>query len=189
MASGNTGGRHSKDAERLRQGTPDSRPPADFAARLGRYNPSALSEPDEERRWEGSYEFSQPSGSHLELRDFTVRSIEAAEVKVEKGAVGRARGGTVSIDQGAVGMALGREIHLKQAGGALVAGGKVTVEQGATQWLVGGLVEAKQVYAITVLAAKVEGQVKCLFDAKGAFAFGAGLALMSGLLRLMLRKK
>jgi hypothetical protein len=71
----------------------------------------------------------------------------------------------------------------------VVAGGKVTVEQGGGQWLIGGRIQAKQVFAVTVVAARVEGQVRCLFDAKGAFAFGAGLALMTTLLRLLVRRR
>jgi hypothetical protein len=143
----------------------------------------------EARRWEGAFEFSQPAGSELHLRDFTVRSVEASEVKVEKGAILRARGGTVTVEQGAIGAAAGRTVNLQQGAAVLIAAGKVSVERGLTQWLVGGLVEAKQVYAITLIAARVEGQVKCLFDLKGAFAFGAGAALMTGLLRLLLLRK
>jgi hypothetical protein len=50
-------------------------------------------------------------------------------------------------------------------------------------------VQARQVFAVTVIAGRVEGQIRCLFDAKGAFAFGAGAALMTGLLRLLLHRR
>ena len=139
-------------------------------------------------RWEGAFEFQQPSGSQLEMRDFSVRSLDAQHVEVEKCAVGRVRGGTVTLEQSGAGAVLAKEVTIRQGGAGLVAGAKLTVEQGGAQWLIGGLVQAKNVFAITVIAAKVEGQVKCLFDTRGAFAFGAGLAIVGTALRLLLRR-
>ena len=49
--------------------------------------------------------------------------------------------------------------------------------------------QARQVFAIAVVAGKIEGEVRCLFDTRGAFAFGAGLALMTTLLRLLVRRR
>ena len=138
-------------------------------------------------RWDGAYEFSQPSGSQLELREFSVRSLDAQQVTAEKVAVGRVRGGTVTLDRSASAITLAKDARLDRSAAVMLAGAKVSAERAGVQWLVGGLVQAKQVFAITVIAAKVEGQVKCLFDAKGAFAFGAGLALMGGLLRVLRR--
>lgn len=138
-------------------------------------------------RWDGAYEFAQPSGSQLELREFSVRSLDAQQVTAEKVAVGRVRGGTVALTQSASGAALGKDIRLDRSAAVLLGAAKISAERTGVQWLIGGLVQAKQVFAITVIAAKVEGQVKCLFDAKGAFAFGAGLALVGGLLRVLRR--
>jgi hypothetical protein len=142
-----------------------------------------------EQRWEGSYEFAPPDGANLELREFSVRSLEASQVGVERCAVGRVRGGQVTLDQSATGLLLGRDVTLSRSGGAVMAGGKLNVERSGAQWLIGGLIQAKEVFAITVIAGRIEGQVKCLFDARGAFAFGAGLALMSGLLRLFVFRR
>ena len=139
-------------------------------------------------QWNGSFQFEQPTGSQLELREFSVRSLEAPQVEAEKVAVGRIRGGTVNITQGLAGGALAKDVTIRQGAAAGVAGGKVVLEQSGAQWIFGGLVQAKNVFAITVVAAKVEGQVKCLFDARGAFAFGAGLAIVSTALRLLFRR-
>lgn len=138
--------------------------------------------------WTGNFEFEQPAGSNLELREFSVRSLEASHVDVEKCAVGKVRGGTVGLNQSAAGATLARDVSLTRSAGGLVVGGKVIAEQSGTQWLVGGLVQARNVFAITVIAARVEGQVKCLFDTKGAFAFGAGIAVAASLLRVLLRR-
>jgi hypothetical protein len=138
-------------------------------------------------RWDGAYQFSQPSGSQLALREFGVRSLDAQQVNAEKVAVGRVRGGTVTLDQSASAVTLAKDARLDRSAAVLLTGAKVSAERVGVQWLIGGLVQAKQVFAITVIAGKVEGQVKCLFDARGAFAFGVGLALMSGLLRALRR--
>ena len=114
--------------------------------------------------------------------------LEALPVSAERVAVRRLQGDTVTLRQSAVVGSLAKDVSLSQSAGLFVTGAKVTAERSATQWLVGGLVQAKQVFAVTVIAAKVEGQVRCLFDTKGAFAFGAGLAIVGTALRLLFRK-
>jgi hypothetical protein len=121
-----------------------------------------------------------PTGTQLEL--------EAPPVNAERVAVRRLQGDTVTLSQSAVAGSLSRDATLNQSAGLFVSGAKVVAERSAAQWLVGGLVQAKQVFAVTVIAAKVEGQVRCLFDAKGAFAFGAGLAVVGTVLRLLVRR-
>ncbi|HEU5317327.1 MAG TPA: hypothetical protein VFX49_14550 [Chloroflexota bacterium] len=120
------------------------------------------------------------SGTQLDLREPDVHGTRQA--------VGRLSGSRVSLEQSAGGIALGRDITLDRSAAVMLGGGKVVAERSAAQWLVGGLVQAKQVFAVTVIAAKVEGQVKCLFDTKGAFAFGAGLAVVGTALRLLFRR-
>src|SRR5688572_12488854 len=114
--------------------------------------------------------------------------LESPHVSAERIAVRRVQGETVSLAQSAVVGTLARDVTLAQSAGLFVTGAKVTADRSATQWLVGGLVQAKQVFAITVIAAKVEGQVKCLFDTKGAIAFGASLAIVGTALRLLFRR-
>ena len=114
--------------------------------------------------------------------------LEAPPLAAERVAVRRLQGDTVTLSQSAVAGGLAKDIRMNQSAGLFVSGARVTTERSATQWLVGGLVQAKQVFAITVIAAKVEGQVKCLFDTKGAFAFGAGLAIFGTVLRLVFRR-
>jgi hypothetical protein len=114
--------------------------------------------------------------------------LEAPPVTGKQVAVRQLRGDSVALSQSAVAASLSRGLSLTQSAALFAAGAKVTAERSATQWLVGGLVQAKQVFAITVIAAKVEGQVKCLFDTKGALAFGASLAIVGTALRLLLRR-
>jgi hypothetical protein len=115
-------------------------------------------------------------------------ALESPPVTAERVAVRRLQGEHVDLRQSAVVGSLSRDATLNQSAGLFVSGAKVVADRSATQWLVGGLVQAKQVFAVTVIAAKVEGQVRCLFDTKGAFAFGAGLAVVGTVLRLLLRR-
>jgi hypothetical protein len=118
----------------------------------------------------------------------TELALEAPPVTAERAVVRRLQGEHVELRQSAVLGSLSKDAALNQSAGLFVSGAKVNLDRSATQWLVGGLVQAKQVFAVTVIAAKVEGQVRCLFDTKGAFAFGAGLAIVGTALRLLFRK-
>ena len=118
----------------------------------------------------------------------TELALEAPPVTAERVAVQRLQGEHVDLRQSAVAGSLSKDATLNQSAGLFVSGAKVNVDRSAAQWLVGGLVQAKQVFAVTVIAAKVEGQVRCLFDTKGAFAFGAGLAVVGTVLRLLIRR-
>ena len=115
-------------------------------------------------------------------------ALESPPVVAERVAVRQVRGDDVRLSQSAAVGTLAKDVVLNQSAGLFVSGAKVKVDRSATQWLVGGLIQAKQVFAVTVIAAKVEGQVRCLFDTKGAFAFGAGLAIVGTVLRLLFRK-
>jgi large exoprotein involved in heme utilization and adhesion len=129
------------------------------------------------------------NGQRLALAGRRLDSAEASELTLERSAVRVARGTTVHLDRSASALTVGKDVHLRRSAGALSIGGKVVVEQGGSQWLVGGVVQARRIIAVAVIAGKVEGQVRCLFDAKGAFAFGAGLALMGTLLRLLVGRR
>ncbi|MDQ3701551.1 MAG: hypothetical protein M3442_11620 [Chloroflexota bacterium] len=125
----------------------------------------------------------------LELVGVAAPALVAGEVRATRSLIGRLRASSVHVRQGATGVALGRDVTLNQGASWLLGGAKVDVQGSATQWIVGGLVQAKQVFAIAVVAGRIEGQVRCLFDARGAFAFGAGAALVTGLLRLFTRRR
>ena len=112
-----------------------------------------------------------------------------AEILGVKGAaVGSVRAAEVQLHNSVSAVALGQNITVERGGGGVLAGARLNVSQGGGQWLIGGLVQARQVFAVTVVAGKIEGDVRCLFDARGAFAFGAALALVGGALRLLLRR-
>jgi hypothetical protein len=129
------------------------------------------------------------TGDALDLELARVEALNAEEVTADRSVIGRIRARYVRLRQGPVGIVLGRDVELRQGAGVVLAATELNVERSASQWLIGGLVQARQVFAVAVVAGRIEGQVKCLFDARGAFAFGAGAALMTGLLRLLTRRK
>ena len=117
-----------------------------------------------------------------------VRSVSSEHVSVDRGAVGAALGNRLRLRQSATGVTLGRDVGLYQGGGVVVAGGRVTVEQGVSQWLVGAVVEARQTFALAVIAGQVSGSVRCLLDTRGAIVFGVAFAVTTFALRLLTRR-
>jgi hypothetical protein len=133
----------------------------------------------------GSRAMDSSTGDALQLAQ---RRPADERVVASRSLIGHVRGRRVELRQSASALTLGRDVRVRRGAGVVLAGGRLNVERAGGQWLVGGLVQARQVFAVAVVAGKIEGQVRCLFDARGAFAFGAGVALMSGLLRLVLRR-
>ncbi len=131
---------------------------------------------------------ARAAGSTVLGRPLAVRSVSSEHVSVDHGAVGAVLGNRLRLRQSATGVALGRDVGLHQGGGLLVAGGRVTVEQGASQWLVGAVVEARQTFALAVIAGQVSGSVRCLLDARGAVIFGIAFAVTTFALRLLTRR-
>ena len=117
-----------------------------------------------------------------------VRSVSSEHVSVERGAVGAALGNRLRLRQSATGVALGRDIALHKGGSLVVGGGRVTIEQGASQWLVGAVVEARQTFALAVIAGQVSGSVRCLLDTRGAIICGVAFAVTTFALRLLTRR-
>jgi hypothetical protein len=159
-------------------------PPAGVAPARGGKSRAGKDEPPEDDLRRGDLD-----GDALDLQLARVEALNAAEVTAERSVVGRIRARYVRLRQSPAGIVLGRDVELRQSAGLVLAATELNVERSAGQWLIGGLVQARQVFAVAVVAGRIEGQVKCLFDARGAFAFGAGAALMTGLLRLLTRRK
>ncbi len=117
-----------------------------------------------------------------------VRSVSSEHVSVDRGVVGAALGNRLRLRQSASAVALGRDVALHKAGGLVIGGGRVTVEQGASQWLVGAVVEARQTFALAVIAGQVSGSVRCLLDTRGAIICGVTFAVTTFALRLLTRR-
>jgi hypothetical protein len=127
--------------------------------------------------------------AHDPRREAGMRLARRADVRGEDVALTatlaqQVSGEVVALDRSAAGLAVARELELRRSASLAALGAKLDVQRSAGQWLIGGVVRARRVFAVVLIAARVDGNVRCLFDTRGAFAFGAGVALVSGLLRL-----
>lgn len=130
-----------------------------------------------------------PERGPQRFRYLHMPELSARQVVLDRSAAGRVHAGSVQLRQSGAGLVLGREVRIENGGTGAIAAGTLTAERTASKWLIGGSVHARQVVAIAVIAGRIDGQVRCLFDLRSAFAFGAGMALMGALLRLFQNRK
>jgi hypothetical protein len=108
----------------------------------------------------------------VSLRRAAANSVVADEIDVDRSSVGRAEAVEIDLDRTAVGVANANRLAVKRSyTGALVARD----------------MQARDVSAIILLAPRVTGTVRTLFDARAAFAFGFGLILGQRLLGFLRR--
>jgi hypothetical protein len=108
----------------------------------------------------------------------------ASDIAVATGGIVLAQGETVYLDRGVLGAAIGGEVRVVQSAANLVGGRDAIVDQSVVATVIGAAVTIRQPSAIGVLiAGRVDGHVRPLLDWRGALAFGAVFALISGILR------
>jgi hypothetical protein len=85
---------------------------------------------------------------------------------------------------GGLGIAFAREAHLTQGAARSVIAQDVRVDQGLVGTALAGRVTFERPSGVFLLVAgRVEGPVKAVFDWRGALAFGAAFGLLVGLVR------
>lgn len=120
----------------------------------------------------------------VEVHQGAVRRVDATEVHVSQGAIGAARGDRVQVQMGAIGAAMAREVSITQGGANALLAQRATIEQGLVQTVVAQQVEVRRPsFVVFLVAQRVTGEVKALFDWRGALAFGAAFAVLNRLLR------
>lgn len=119
-----------------------------------------------------------------DVRQGSIGRLHAVDVAVHQGAIGFARGDKVSVEYGAVGLSVAGETRISQAGVRTVIARDVTFEQGIIGTSVSATARFERSSAVLLLVAqKVEGNVKVLFDWRAGLAFGAVVGLLVALLR------
>jgi len=106
----------------------------------------------------------------VSVRNSAVRSITGNEVEVDQSAVRDLRGDEVEVDQSALLFANAERLTIR--GSSAVA-------------VIGRDVQAREVNTVFLLAPRVRGTVRTVFDVRTAFAFGLGIVLGRYLLRLI----
>jgi hypothetical protein len=125
------------------------------------------------------------SADRVRVRQSLVRSAEAAEIELRQGIIGVARGGDIEISQGATGLVLGSKVEISQGFARFVGSREVRLEQaGAMTVLANNVTVGPQSGVVFLLARTVDGDVRTLFDWRGALAFGAAFAVVASVLRL-----
>ena len=121
----------------------------------------------------------------IEVRRGSIGRADADSIEVAQGAIGSARGERISLRQGACGMALGSEVHLEQSATRFVAARETVSLQMSGAWnVLADKVEVGPGSGVVFLVARrVEGDVRPLFDWRGALAFGAAAGLVGALIR------
>jgi len=145
------------------------------------------------------------SAHSLTIRQGGARSVTAHEVSVRQGGIARVDAHTVEVTQGGVAVATTGTLRMTAGGAGAVLADRATLEQSVVQVVAarervdldqaaGGLVAGGSVHvrdsAIgVVLTPRFDGQnVRVLMGPPAAFAFGAGAALVLGLLGLWRRR-
>jgi hypothetical protein len=135
-----------------------------------------------------AYRLTTPPGTRVELSDIALKSLDAAVAGLTRSAVGSMRGRAVTMVQSAIGAAITRRVEARWSSFGIAIAGRIDATNVTTQWLTGAVVNATNVFAIAVIAPRVNGQITCLVDTKGALALGLGLGFASTVLRLMCRR-
>ena len=120
----------------------------------------------------------------IDVRQGGIGRAAAEDVNVHIGGVGLARADRVSVELGGIGAAIGDEVEVRQGFVNTVIAREAEVEQALVQTIAALKVEVEeQVNVLFLVAGRVEGNVRAVFDWRGALAFGAAFGLVVGLLR------
>jgi hypothetical protein len=124
----------------------------------------------------------------MDLRMTAVGRLEAGQVSVAQGAIGAARADHVSVDRGAVAAALGDRVEISRGYARSIVARQVQFDRAAARVVIAADVQANQTAVMFLVARKVSGDVKVLFDWRGALAFGAVAGLVIATLGRMRRR-
>jgi len=116
----------------------------------------------------------------LDLSRGAIGRVDAQDVSVRLGAVGALRAETMHVELGSVGAALTNELHASQASLGSVVAGDVHLQQSVVRTMVARqvVVERPSIVAF-LLARRVSGDVRVLFDWRGAAVFGTVVGILS----------
>ena len=120
----------------------------------------------------------------VQIRQGGIANAQAQDITVSMGGVALARADRVSVEMGGLGIAFAREAHLTQGGARSIIAQEVRVDQSLVGTALAGRVSfARPSGVFLLIAGRVEGPVKTLFDWRGAIAFGAAFGLVVGIIR------
>lgn len=122
------------------------------------------------------------------MRRSAVGRIDGGRVSVEQGAVGAVRADQVSVDRGAVGAVLAGEVEISRGYARSILARQVQIDRGAARVVIAADVRSQQSTVMFLVARRVSGDMRVLFDWRGALAFGAAAGVVLTLLARARRK-
>jgi hypothetical protein len=125
----------------------------------------------------------------VELRMTGVGRVEASQVAVSQGAVGAIRADHVVVDRGMVGGALAERVEVSRGYARSVIARQVQLDRAAARVVIAAEVTTRQTAVVFLLARRVSGEMRVLFDWRGALAFGAAVGVVLTLLTRVRRKR
>ena len=120
----------------------------------------------------------------VDIRQGGIARAQADDIKVTMGGIALARADRINVEMGGMGISIAREAHLTQGAARSVFAKDVRVDQGLVGTAIAGKVTFERPSPVFLLVAgKTEGDVRAIFDWKGALAFGALFGAIVGILR------
>jgi hypothetical protein len=120
----------------------------------------------------------------LTIEQGGVGAVTAREVSVTQGGIGAARAQSVSVELGGIGAAMTNQLTVRQGLVGAVIARDASFEQAGVRSLIANHVAfGPNSGAAVVIAARVEGDVRPLFDWRAALAFGLAAGAVGTLLR------
>jgi hypothetical protein len=122
------------------------------------------------------------AAEHISMQRSAVARVNTHELRVEQGAVAAAQADQVTIDRGALGAAMADRVELSRGYARSILARQVQLDRSAARIVIAADVSASQSAAMLLVARKVDGNIKVLFDWRGALAFGAVAGVVFALL-------
>jgi len=124
----------------------------------------------------------------VDVRLSAIGRVESTDLSVAQGAVGAARTDHLTVEQGAVGAVMADHAEVSRGYVRSVLARQVQLDRSAARVVIAADVNAQQTAVMFLIARRVSGEVKVLFDWRGALAFGAGAGLLFALVSRMRRR-
>jgi len=115
----------------------------------------------------------------LHLERGAIGRLDAQKVDVHIGAIGAARAEEVEVELGAIGAAMANELEVSQAMVGTLVASEARLEQAVVRSMIARSVVVEKSSLIGFLVARrVSGDVRVLFDWRGALVFGGVVGLL-----------
>lgn len=118
-----------------------------------------------------------------------VGRVNGGSVTVAQGAVGAARAEHLSIDRGVVGAAMAGNVEVSRGYARSILARQVQLDRGAARVIIAADVRAERSAVMFLIARRVSGDMRVLFDWRGAVAFGAVAGVVFAVLSRVRRKR